>query len=1352
MAPDARRPRPKKSGEPRLTTVQHLQESLTREQVKRQELERALRESTERQTATSEILRVISSSPTDVQPVFDAIARNARRLLHGHTVTVTSLRDEKLELVAYNTTSATADAVMRAFHPILLDRVPMVARTVRERTLAIVSDIETDSAVTDDQRDVGRARGFRSFVYMPMVRDDVTIGVIAVTRREPGGFTDSAIALLKTFAAQAVIAIENVRLFKELEGRNRDLTATLEQQTATADILKVISSSPTDVQPVFDTIARNTARLCGDGSWAIVTRYDGELVHLVAQHNARGDAADMERLFPIPLSEPATQTRAILERSVVHIPDVEQDEAIRLRERARTVRSRSLLTAPLLREGEPIGSISASKAAPGPFSDAQIALLQTFADQAVIAIENVRLFNETKEALEQQTAMGEILRVISSSPTDIQPVLDAVAESAGRLCEAHDVSIFRVDGNRLLLVAHHGAIPVGPIGEFTLPLVRGTGAGRSVLDGRTVHVADIQTEADEFPESSENARCMGFRTILSVPLMREGVAIGAVTLRRAEAHLFTERQIALLETFADQAVIAIENVRLFNETKEALEQQTATAEILRVISSSPTDVQPVFDTIVRSAVRLCGGLFSGLYQFDGELIHQVAQHNFSPEALEASHRVFPARPSRAMGSGRAILERAVVHMPDVEHDPEYQYQSLSRAIGFRSGLYVPMLREGTPAGVIVVGRAKPGPFSDKQIELLKTFADQAVIAIENVRLFTELQEKNRALTAAHAQVTEALEQQTATAEILRVISSSPTDVQPVFDTIVRSAVRLCRAIYGSAYRFDGELAHLVGHYNFTPTELEQWRRIFPRAASKGGVVGRAISTGSVVRVADVEVETDLGISAEVLANLRVRGARSVLAVPMFRQGQVIGAIGLAHQEVGAFSDAHVGLLKTLADQAVIAVENARLFDELQARTSELTRSVGELTALGEVGRAVSSTLDLETVLQTIVTRANHLAGTDGCTIYEYDEAAEAFRLRASYYADAREAVVLDPIGRATPIPKGQGLAGRAALLREPVHIPDIAVEGAYDSPVRGPLLQAGYRALLGVPLLREDQVIGVLGVIRKTPGDFAPEIVRVLTTFATQSALAIQNARLFREIADKSRQLEVASQHKSEFLANMSHELRTPLNAIIGFSEVLSEGMFGEVNEKQTEYLRDILESGRHLLSLINDILDLSKIEAGRMELELAVFDLPQALEDALLLVRERATRRGIALHKAVDPKIGAMQADERKVKQVVLNLLSNALKFTPEGGRIEVRAVPTDGAVEVSVKDTGIGIAPEDQEAVFEEFRQVGGPDKKAEGTGLGLALCRKFVELHGGRIWVKSQVGAGSTFTFTLPVRRGE
>jgi signal transduction histidine kinase len=343
--------------------------------------------------------------------------------------------------------------------------------------------------------------------------------------------------------------------------------------------------------------------------------------------------------------------------------------------------------------------------------------------------------------------------------------------------------------------------------------------------------------------------------------------------------------------------------------------------------------------------------------------------------------------------------------------------------------------------------------------------------------------------------------------------------------------------------------------------------------------------------------------------------------------------------------------------------------------------------------------------------------------------------------------------RAAPIRLGEGAIGRAGVIREPVQVAEIQDESQpVARQVRELLVHEGMRSLLAVPLIREQRLLGGLVILRRERGAFSTEVVAILQTFATQSVLAIQNARLFRELADKSRQIEVASQHKSEFLANMSHELRTPLNAIIGFSEVLTDRMFGELNEKQDEYLKDIYASGTHLLSLINDILDLSKIEAGRMELELTDFDLPTALENALMLVRERAGRRGIALQMNVDERLGEVRADERKIRQIVLNLLSNAIKFTPEGGRIEVAAVPKDGLVEVSVSDTGVGIAPEDQEAVFEEFRQVGTAAKKVEGTGLGLTLCRKFIELHGGKIWVKSELGAGSTFTFTIPVRHGE
>jgi signal transduction histidine kinase len=649
-----------------------------------------------------------------------------------------------------------------------------------------------------------------------------------------------------------------------------------------------------------------------------------------------------------------------------------------------------------------------------------------------------------------------------------------------------------------------------------------------------------------------------------------------------------------------------------------------------------------------------------------------------------------------------------------------------------------MRRDDMVIGALTVSRREAGAFADAEIALLKTFAAQAVIAIENVRLFTELQQKNQALTAA-------LDQQTATSEILAVISQSQTDVQAVFDTIVRNALRLCDAMQGGLYRFDGELIHAVANVGHSPEQLDDWLRTWPRSVNSDGVTARAIRTRSVVNLRDVDGDHGIDLSDATRANLRARGVQSAITVPMFRHGDVVGAISFTHRERGAFEDSHIELLKTFADQAVIAIENVRLFVELQQRTHDLSRSVDQLTALAEVSRAVSSTLDLDRVLNTVVARASQLAGADGCSIFEYDEAAGGFRMRAT---SQTEPTALDA-RRTALVPAGEGAVGRLTETRAPVQIPDISSAETYRSPLRDALLAGGYRALLAVPMIQEDDVVGGLVVSRKTAGEFPAETVDLLQTFANQSALAIANARLFREIEEKSAQLEVANQHKSEFLANMSHELRTPLNAVIGFSDVLLEGMFGEINDKQAEYLRDILSSGKHLLSLINDILDLSKIEAGRMELDLSDFDVPQAISDALLLMRERAERHGIALGQVIDERLGAVTADERKFKQVLLNLLSNAVKFTPAGGKVEVRARLVESMIEVAVADTGEGIALEDQAAVFEEFRQVGKSATKVEGTGLGLALCRKFVELHGGTIGLESELGVGSTFTFTVPVR---
>jgi len=1144
-----------------------------------------------------------------------------------------------------------------------------------------------------------------------------------------------------------------------LQEKDRALTEVLEQQAATSEILRVISSSPGDIQPVFDAIVLNASRLCG-GEYAIVIRYDGEMMHLAAQHNPRPGAAEpVARLFPRAPARGSSPGRAILNRSLVHIPDVLEDPEYDP-DVVRAAGLRGVLSMPMFREGKVIGAISVSKETPGPFAQSQIDLLQAFADQAVIAIENVRLFTELQAsnrelttALDQQTATSDILKVISRSQTDVRPVFDAIADSALHLCEAKHGNVFLFDGALIHLAAVAGTDQEGTETvrrSFPQPPGPASATTRAILTRRPVIIPDV-FEDREF-ELTEMVRVADFRSVMSIPMLREGFPIGAITVTRAGAGPFSDTQVALLQTFADQAVIAIENARLFTELQEknhalteahaqvteALEQQTATAEILRVISQSQTDVQPVFDTIVESAARLCHAVMASMLLTDDRTLYLPANYGSSPGALAAVRALFPRPLDTESVSGAAILTRSVVHVPDVLEPSVVEFtRQAGRVLGYRSLVTVPMLREDRVVGAINVCRREPGRFSDAEVELLQTFADQAVIAIENVRLFTELEARNRELT-------EALEQQTATAEILRVISRSQTDVQPVFDTIVRSAVQLCDGLFSALFQFDGQLLHLVAHHNYTPAALGEVHRIYPARPTRALLTGRAILECTLVHIPDIELDPEW----QHQALSRAVGFRSGLWVPMLREGAPIGVIAVARAAPGPFSDSEIKLLKTFADQAVIAIENVRLFGELQARTGELTRSVEKLTALGEVSRAVSSTLDVETVLDMIVSRASQLAGADGCSIYEYDDATEAFHIRATHNLSPGLVETL----RAAPLRKGEGTMGRAAETREPTQVADIAAPGAYQSHIRETLLGAGYRALLSVPLLREGEIIGSLSLNRHAPGEFPPEAVEVLKTFATQSALAIQNARLFREIADKSAQLEAASRHKSEFLANMSHELRTPLNAIIGFSEVLTERMFGELNEKQDEYLRDIYASGQHLLSLINDILDLSKIEAGRMELEATDFDLPSAIDNALTLVRERATRRGIALRRTIDERLGTIRGDERKVKQVLLNLLSNALKFTPEGGRIDVSARVQDGAAEIAVADTGVGIAPEDQEAVFEEFRQVGTADKKVEGTGLGLALSRKFIELHGGRIRVQSQVGHGSTFTFTLPVRGEE
>ena len=668
---------------------------------------------------------------------------------------------------------------------------------------------------------------------------------------------------------------------------------------------------------------------------------------------------------------------------------------------------------------------------------------------------------------------------------------------------------------------------------------------------------------------------------------------------------------------------------------DALEQQAATAEILRAISRSPGDAQPVFDTIAAAALKLCRARSANVLTYDGTLVHIAATAVVDAAGAAALRSIFPQPAGRGTAASRVVLSCGVVVIPDVLADPDYVNRGAAETAGFRSILAVPLMRQGEPIGVIAVGRAEPGPFPASHVALLQTFADQAVIAIENVRLFNEREARNRELS-------EALERQTATSQVLSAISRSPTELQLVLDMIVETARRLCRADWSCIMKLDDARFSLAAIHG-APPEVVDWFRSHPPALELGTLSGRAALERRTVYVEDAT--TDPRYTWRLAS--RHGNYRSTLGVPLLRQGVPIGVLSMAHHDVRAYTPEQVALVTTFADQAVIAIENVRLFTELEARTTELTQSVAQLRALGEVGRTVSSTLDLEAVLQTIVSHATRLSGMDGGAIYEYDAASESFRLRTT---DRLPRLLVDALETA-PLAKGEGAIGRLAATSAPVAIADILVPGVYQSRVHELLMSLGYRSLLAVPLLYEGHLLGGLVVNRKADGDFEPRIVELLQTFAAQSAIAIQNARLFREIEDKSRQLAIASQHKSAFVANMSHELRTPLNAIIGFTRIVMRRSHDSLDARQFENLEKILASGQGLLAQINAILDLAKVEAGRVEMKAGSVPLAPLLRQCLHTV-EPLVEQGVTLAPDFGDDLPTMTVDEDMLRQILINLL----------------------------------------------------------------------------------------------------
>ncbi len=1271
--------------------------------------------------ATAEILRVISASPTDLRPTFDAIAARATTLCGAVSGSVFRFDGSLIHFAAhYGWASEELEAVQSAY-PMPPGAGSMTARAIMSGKIAHSADVGDDISVHPVL-----AQAFHTVLAVPMMRDGKAIGAITVTRRQVEPFSQAQIALLETFAVQAVIAMENARLLGDLRARTDDLQQSLEYQTATSDVLKVISRSTFDLQPVLDTLVETAAALCDADGSGIALRY-GDVFRYAAVHAVYGidEYSAFLRQQTFGPGRDTTIGRVALEGDVVHIADIAADPDYALTQSSTVGKIRTNLGVPLLREGAVIGMLTLFRQHVEPFTDRQIELVCTFADQAVIAIENARLIAETREALEQQTATAEVLGVINSSPGNLAPVFDAMLEKAMRLCDAAFGLLLDYDGQEFHGLASYGALEAAQ-GFFRRPIAPTPGGAlEALLAGESVfHVADL-TDSDAYRGGDASRRYLGdqlgARTAAWVALRKDAALVGAVIIYRQEVRLFTEKQIALLENFAAQAVIAMENARLITETREALDQQTATAEVLQVINASPGDLTPVFDAMLDRATRLSEAAFGILWTYDGERFQAVAFHDVPQAYVEFLQE--PQLPSSKAPLGRVARGEAFAHVSDLAAE-EYREQAgllvrqgLSLG-GFRTVLAVPMRKDASLLGAITIYRREVQPFADKQITLLQNFAAQAVIAMENARLITETRE--------------ALEQQTATAEILRVISASTTDLQPAFDAIVERTINLCDAEFTAVARYEDGLLKLVATNNLSPDEAAAFHSLFPRPPFRGFIMGRAFVECQPVNVADVLADPGYDQrTREVLQSLTKY--RSFLAVPIIREGVAIGVIGCARREVRPFTATQVELVSTFADQAVIAIENARLLGEIQQRQAELRVTFDNMAD----GVAMFD--------QTL-----HLAAWNRNFQELLDLPDELLAERPEFDAYIRYLTERGEFGERTPETEIARLRSRLA---DHYSFERTRPDGTVVEIRNNPMPDGG--------------VVFIYSDITERKRSEAEIRAARDAAEAAYTELKAAQANLIQ--AEKMASL-------GQLTAGIAHEIKNPLNFVNNFAS-LSVELLDELKEvtepavaalgtdKRAEVdetiemlsgnLEKIAEHGKRADNIVKSMLEHSRGVGG----ERREVDLNNLIEEALNLAYHGARAQNqdfnITLERDYAANLKPIELAPQEITRVFLNLFGNGFyaankraRANGDGSFHPVLAVATceaEGAVEVRVRDNGTGIPPEIRDKLFQPFFTT---KPTGEGTGLGLSISYDIVtQQHGGTITVESEPGAFTEFTVRLP-----